>query len=113
MSAKSTSPNSPRRSANHWVGPLAIGLAVASWISPAQAGMSIEFPFHDDTLLLKPQKDGGLVYIPTSIPRGESAPLVIFLHGINDRQGVHLWMGSPVGPFDLRASWDAWIGEAQ
>jgi pimeloyl-ACP methyl ester carboxylesterase len=90
-----------------------MGLVLASWVSSAGAGTSIEFPFNDDTLLMRPQKDGGLVYVPDSLSRGKSAPLVVFLHGINDRQGVHLWMGSPIGPFDLRTSWDTWIADGQ
>jgi len=114
MSAKSTSPSSRRRIPGHWARALSIGLALVSSTGAADAGgTSIEFPFNDDSLLVRPQKDGGLVYIPDSVHRGESAPLVVFLHGINDRQGIHLWMGSPIGPFDLRATWDGWIEEAQ
>jgi hypothetical protein len=92
---------------------LCVALATASWAGSASAGTSIEFPFRDDALLSHAQKDGGLVYVPDAIHRGESVPLVVFLHGINAYQSVHLWMGSTIGPFDLRADWDNWLGESQ
>jgi hypothetical protein len=94
-------------------GPLALLSAMACAATlvagAVQAGTSIEFPFRDETLLVRPQKDAGLVYVPDAVEPGSSAPLVVFLHGINDPRSVHLWMGS--GPFDLRSSWDAWLRE--
>jgi pimeloyl-ACP methyl ester carboxylesterase len=53
-----------------------------------------------------------MVYVPDAIARGESAPLVVFLHGINDHHSVHLWLGAS-GTFDLRTSWDSWLKESQ
>lgn len=104
---------STRRIARHWASALSLGLGLSASTGAASAGTSIEFPFRDEALLMRTQKDGGLVYVPDSIPRGESAPLVVFLHGINDHQAVHLWMGASAGPFDLRANWDAWLSDAQ
>jgi hypothetical protein len=84
-------------------------IALLGWSSTALAGNSTKFPFHDASLLLRSQKDGGMVYVPETVSSGESAPLVVFLHGLNDQQEVHLWLGA--GPYDLRTQWDTWLVE--
>jgi len=43
----------------------------------------------------------GLVMTPPGLARGTKLPVVVFLHGLNERGPLHMWLGSP-GRADLR-----------
>jgi hypothetical protein len=75
--------------------------------SVAYAGQSFDFPFHDDEYLLARQHDGGRAYVPKQVSSDQPAPLVVFLHGVNRRNRLHMWLGS--GPADLRTKLEASI----
>jgi hypothetical protein len=77
-------------------------------ISPsARAGSSFDFAFHDDEYLLPRQHGGGRAYVPKQVTADTPVPLVVFLHGVNRHNRLHMWLGS--GPADLRARLDTWI----
>jgi hypothetical protein len=87
--------------------PLSILFAMLSLASPSRAGQSFDFPFHDEEYLLARQHGGGRAYVPKQVTADEPVPLVVFLHGVNRRNRLHMWLGS--GPADLRARLDKWI----
>ncbi|CAN5261751.1 hypothetical protein BH09MYX1_BH09MYX1_17740 [soil metagenome] len=48
------------------------------------------FAFHDTELLNPGQSEGGIAFVPGEIEARASAPLVVFLHGVNDPRALHL-----------------------
>jgi hypothetical protein len=89
------------------VASLALALSTSLLSSPSRAGKSIDFAFHDEEYLLPRHHAGGRAYVPKQVTSDEPVPLVVFLHGVNRRNRLHLWLGS--GPADLRARMDKWI----
>ena len=79
---------------------LSIGLSTSLFASPSHAGRSLDFEFHDDEYLHPGQHAGGRAYIPTKVNADEPVPLVVFLHGVNRQNQLHMWLGP--GPDDLR-----------
>lgn len=75
--------------------------------SHASASQSVDFPFHDEEFLLPRQHGGGRAYVPKQVSSDEPAPLVVFLHGVNRRNRLHMWLGA--GPADLRTKLEASI----
>jgi len=75
--------------------------------SPSHAGQSFDFEFHDEEYLNPRQHGGGRAYVPKQVTADAPVPLVVFLHGVNRRNRLHMWVGS--GPADLRARLDKWI----
>ena len=75
--------------------------------SPRAAGKSFDFEFHDEEYLLPRQHGGGRAYVPAQVTPDAPVPLVVFLHGVNRRNRLHMWVGA--GPADLRAKLDSWI----
>lgn len=47
-------------------------------------------------------KTAGLVMTPQGVAPGTKLPVVVFLHGLNERGPLHMWLGSPGRP-DLRS----------
>ena len=86
---------------------LSIVLTTLLLSSPSRAGKSFDFAFHDEEYLLPRQHGGGRAYVPKQVTADEPVPLVVFLHGVNRRNRLHMWLGS--GPADLRARLDTWI----
>src|SRR5687767_12796024 len=87
--------------------PLAIVLSTLLLSSPSRAGKSFDFAFRDEEYLLPRQQGGGRAYVPKQVTAADPVPLVVFLHGVNRRNRLHMWLGS--GPADLRARLDRWI----
>jgi hypothetical protein len=87
--------------------PLSIVLSTLLLSSPSDAGKSFDFAFHDEEYLLPRQHGGGRAYVPKQVTADTAVPLVVFLHGVNRRNRLHMWLGS--GPADLRAKLDKWI----
>lgn len=89
------------------IAPIAIVLSTSLLSSSSRAGKSFDFEFHDEEYLLPRQHAGGRAYVPKKVTADEPVPLVVFLHGVNRRNRLHMWLGS--GPADLRARMDKWI----
>jgi hypothetical protein len=87
--------------------PLSIVFSTLLFASPSRAGKSLDFEFHDEELLFSGQHRGGRAYVPKQVNADEPVPLVVFLHGVNRNNQIHMWLGQ--GPDDLRARLDGWI----
>lgn len=61
---------------------------------------TLHFDFDSDRYLVRGQSRGSLAYIPQALPQGASAPIVVFLHGLNPKQVLHPWFNGDPG--DLR-----------
>jgi len=96
-----------RRVVARVIPPLAIVVSALLLSSNARAGKTIDFAFHDEEYLNPRQHGGGRAYIPKQVTADAPVPLVVFLHGVNRRNRLHMWLGS--GPADLRARLDTWI----
>lgn len=59
----------------------------------AVAGATVTFPFEDQRYLQPGEADGGLVYVTEGALDEEALPLVVYLHGLNERGPVHYWYG--------------------
>jgi len=77
------------------------------FVSPSRAGKSFDFEFHDEEFLFSSQHRGGRAYVPKQVNADEPVPLVVFLHGVNRNNQIHMWLGQ--GPDDLRGRLDGWI----
>ena len=88
---------------------LALVLSTLLLSSLSRAGKSYDFDFHDEEYLLPRQHGGGRAYVPKQVTADAPVPLVVFLHGVNRRNRLHMWLGS--GPADLRARLDKWIAQ--
>jgi hypothetical protein len=86
---------------------LSVALSTLLLASPSHAGRTLDFAFHDDEYLFPSQRAGGRAYVPKQVNADEPVPLVVFLHGVNRLNQVHLWLGP--GPDDLRVKVDRWI----
>jgi hypothetical protein len=86
---------------------LSILLSTLLLTSTSRAGRSFDFEFHDEEYLLPTQHGGGRAYVPKQVQADEPVPLVVFLHGVNRVNEVHMWLGT--GPEDLLARLDDWI----
>jgi hypothetical protein len=86
---------------------LSIVLSTLLLSSLSRAGKSFDFEFHDEEYLLPRQHGGGRVYVPKQVTADDPVPLVVFLHGVNRGNRLHMWLGP--GPADLRARLDKWI----
>lgn len=74
----------------------------AQELAPANAReLTVTFPFHDAELLDPGQSNGGLVFVPASVDPRRRAPLVVFLHGVNESRALHPRLRE--GDDDLRA----------
>jgi hypothetical protein len=80
---------------------VSIVLSTSLLASPSHAGRSFDFEFHDDEYLNNGQHGGGRAYVSKLVNADEPVPLVVFLHGVNRRNQLHMWLGP--GPDDLRA----------
>ncbi len=69
-------------------------------LAPDGSELTATFPFHDAELLDPGQTQGGLVFVPASVDPRRRAPLVVFLHGVNDARALHLHLRD--GDDDLR-----------
>ncbi len=89
----------------------ALAIAAASCVSAAalsatesaRAAVTITFPFEDERFLQPGEREGGLAWVPSTIAE-EGAPLVVFLHGTNDKGPLHRWFGAP--GIDLRKTFE-------
>ena len=86
---------------------LSVVFSALALSSPSRAGKSFDFAFHDEEYLLPRQHGGGRAYVPRQVNADDPVPLVVFLHGVNRRNRLHMWLGA--GPADLRAKFDTWI----
>lgn len=86
---------------------VALFAAMLAHSSLAHAGQSFDFPFHDEEYLFARQHGGGRAYVPRQVRSEAPAPLVVFLHGVNRHNRIHMWLGS--GPADLRTKLEASI----
>jgi hypothetical protein len=89
------------------VAPLSVVLSTLLLAAPSRAGKSVDFEFHDEEYLYPGQHNGGRAYVPTRVNADDPLPLVVFLHGVNRLNQLHMWLGP--GPDDLRARLDNWI----
>ena len=78
----------------------AIVVATSLFAPPSRAGRSFDFQFHDEEYLQPRQHFGGRAYVPKQVNADEPVPLVVFLHGVNRLNRLHMWLGP--GPADLR-----------
>jgi hypothetical protein len=84
---------------------LAIVLALSlSALAPrgARGAFRVAFPYRDADFLSPGETAGAMVVVPDAAPRGERAPLVVLLHGVNVDHGPHMWLGGRGEP-DLSA----------
>ena len=76
-------------------------LALATVLVPrvAAARTEVEFAFGRGTYV-KPHEAAraGLVVVPDAVAPGARAPLVVFLHGLNQDGPLHKWMGAKGNP---------------
>jgi len=86
---------------------VSIVLSTLLFAPPSRAGKTFDFKFHDEEYLLPRQHYGGRAYVPKQVDPDRPVPLVVFLHGVNRRNRLHMWLGA--GPADLRARLDRWI----
>jgi hypothetical protein len=100
----SPAPYPARRVTAKFVSSLSIVLSTLLLSSLSRAGKSVDFEFHDEEYLLPRQHGGGRAYVPKQVTADTPVPLVVFLHGVNRRNRLHMWVGS--GPADLRARLD-------
>lgn len=77
------------------------GLLVLAAPAMATRELTATFPFHDAELLDPGQSNGGLVFVPASVDPRRRAPLVVFLHGVNEWHALHPRLRD--GDDDLRA----------
>jgi hypothetical protein len=68
----------------------------------AHAEYRVVFPYRDAEFLLFGETSGGIAVVPDAVPRGERAPLVVLLHGVNPDPVLHMWFGPRAYP-DLSA----------
>jgi hypothetical protein len=52
------------------------------------------FPYRDADFLLAGESAGGIVVVPDAVAKGEKAPLVVILHGVNPEPVMHMWFGA-------------------
>jgi hypothetical protein len=86
---------------------IAFVFSILLFASPSRAGKSFDFEFHDEEFLFLGQHRGARAYVPKQVTTDEPVPLVVFLHGVNRNNQLHMWLGQ--GPDDLRARLDGWI----
>jgi hypothetical protein len=60
----------------------------------AAAESRVVFPYRDGDFLSAGESGGGIVVVPDAVKAGESAPLVVLLHGVNLDQVLHMWFGT-------------------
>lgn len=65
-----------------------------------RADQTVYFAHEDEQLLLANQEQGGAAFISEKPAAGRAVPLIVFLHGSNERGELHLWLGG--GERDLR-----------
>jgi poly(3-hydroxybutyrate) depolymerase len=76
----------------------------------AAASRSVVFPFEDERYLqpatktTPAEKNGGLAFVTDG---ATTAPLIVFLHGTNERGPLHRWFGAP--GIDLRPFFDGLV----
>ncbi len=78
--------------------PLAALVATLLVAQGAQAEYRATFPYRDADFLSPGETDGGIAVVPDVLPRGDKAPLVILLHGVNTDQVLHMWFGTRAFP---------------
>jgi len=83
-----------------------LSIVAALTISTTASASDVTFAFDDARLLRENETEGGLVH---TYGTGVEAPLVVFLHGVNDGGLVHRGLGA--GTFDVRAIVDELIDE--
>lgn len=57
------------------------------------ATRSLEFPFEDERYLQLGEKNGGMAYLTEGVAQDDAVPVVVYLHGLNERGPVHYWYG--------------------
>lgn len=73
---------------------LAIAATVTTGAASADAaGRRVTFPYHDADYLWLGETNGGIAFVPESLPVVERVPLVVFFHGVNVERVLHFWTG--------------------
>lgn len=67
----------------------------------ASPGATVTFPYRQRRFLYSRNGSGGLAYVTSGAQRGATLPVVVFLHGMNPDEQMHMWFGPPYG--DLRS----------
>jgi hypothetical protein len=81
-------------------------IVVALTVSTSASAADVTFAFDDARLLRDNEKESGLAH---AYQAGQEAPLVVFLHGVNDGGLLHRGFGS--GTFDVRTIIDELIDD--
>jgi hypothetical protein len=79
-----------------------VAMLLVSVTRSARAEYRAAFPYRDADFLFGGETNGGMVVVPDAVPRGEKAPLVVLLHGVNPEPVLHMWFGVKAYP-DLSA----------
>ncbi len=91
---------------------LALSAAKPGTVAPeAWPGRTAAFDFNTERYLSGAQKNGAFVYVTDGVGDGASAPLVVFLHGLNPQRALHPWMNGDPG--DLRPMMNALVRSGQ
>lgn len=83
---------------------LAAAAAASLALSPAPsawAGRTVEFSFEDGRYLAAGETNGGAIFVPDGVDAEALSPLVVLLHGTNERGPLHRWLRGDAGR-DLR-----------
>lgn len=81
--------------------------AVAGWLVTAivlapgagRAHDRIEFPYGEGRYVPRElAPNAGLVVVPEGVAAGATVPVVVFLHGLNERGPLHKWLGAKGTP---------------
>jgi hypothetical protein len=73
---------------------IAIAIAAVLATASASASTTVTYPYADEVLLHASEKKGGLAYVTAGVEEAdEPAPVVVYLHGLNDCGSVHFWYG--------------------
>lgn len=76
---------------------LALGIALVPSIAAART--DVEFAFGRGKYVKPHEAErAGLVVVPDAVTTGSRAPLVVFLHGLNQDGPLHKWMGAKGNP---------------
>jgi hypothetical protein len=87
------------------------GVCAAPLVASPAGAKTLYFPHQDSEFLYRYQHDGGAAVVPEGVPDDEPLPLVVFLHGTNVHNQMHVWMGG--GGKDLRPFVRKLIGSGQ
>lgn len=80
-------------------------------VASARAGETILYPYRQRQFLYSRNGNGGLAYVTSGATHGATLPVVVFLHGMNADEQVHMWFGPPHG--DLRSVVDPLVASGK